>query len=445
MRKSIVLVGIALFVGGLATGRRPAFAQGTGAGPAASSFTLGAVLDLSNETVRIGLAQKFALELAVARLNAAGGAGGRAVRLAVRDTRGDPATAAAQMAALAREEGAVAIIGPTSPRAFARCARAAGELQVPLLCPVPGVSADPPGEGVTNWAFLAAPSRRGIIRALCAYLKRKGPWNVALVVEQTHADVVPGVKEDVVEFGLNLLAVESFTRDDPALAARMDGLYVRLLRVRETPRDRMQAVLCWGGFDALTAVGTYVRTERWGVTLLMAPVAGVRYFVGQDWGVAKNVLFPGPKEMPESAVETRLAPWQALVREEPKVDAQTIEYEPALFPYILDAAALACHAAAKAGFERAGIRDAIRATDEIWGFAGVYDFTRDGMCGLMPENVEIAKIGTTRIKALPVISRLLGGADIRGEDPFSFFDVGADLERQMRRASQAEAQWPGLE
>ncbi len=102
--------------------------------PHAPGVIIGAVLPLSGPLSDFGLSARAALELAVERINAAGGIGGRDIDLMVADGKGQPADSLLAAADLIDNRGAVALIGPLSSAAARPVAvKLAVRREVPMI------------------------------------------------------------------------------------------------------------------------------------------------------------------------------------------------------------------------------------------------------------------------------------------------------------------------
>jgi branched-chain amino acid transport system substrate-binding protein len=98
-----------------------------------ATVAIGAVLSLTGGGDVYGPQQRRALRLAVSQMNAAGGINGAKLRVVVLDDRSEPAQGAADMRRLIRQDGVVAIIGPTLSDVAVTADPVANRLQTPVL------------------------------------------------------------------------------------------------------------------------------------------------------------------------------------------------------------------------------------------------------------------------------------------------------------------------
>ncbi|MFG1776243.1 ABC transporter substrate-binding protein [Micromonospora sp. NPDC049051] len=105
-------------------------------GPGGQELLIGVSLELTGPGAALGVLQQRALEITLESLNAKGVPIGnlrRTVRLEVRDNAGDPATAARQATALARDTGVHALLGGTMAETSMALVGVAQKERVPFL------------------------------------------------------------------------------------------------------------------------------------------------------------------------------------------------------------------------------------------------------------------------------------------------------------------------
>ena len=94
-----------------------AFAAAAAAGPAASAadeIVLGLSFGRTGLYSTINKTTEVAVDIAVAEINAAGGIGGKKIRMVKFDTAGDPKQAVVAVRKFAQDDKALAVIGPFS-------------------------------------------------------------------------------------------------------------------------------------------------------------------------------------------------------------------------------------------------------------------------------------------------------------------------------------------
>ncbi len=136
--KSLVrnaLLGAGAVLAAMTAGQTPAFAQ--------NEIVIGLSFGRTGLYSTINKTTEVAVDIATAEINAAGGINGKKVRIVKFDTAGDPKQAVVAVRKFARDDKALAVIGPFSS-SEARIAFAAGErekiVQIPNASSAPGLA-----------------------------------------------------------------------------------------------------------------------------------------------------------------------------------------------------------------------------------------------------------------------------------------------------------------
>ena len=125
-------LGAAALAAGLTTGSLPA--------AAADEIIIGLSYGRTGIYSSINKTTEVSVDIAVEEINAAGGINGRQVRIVKFDTAGDPKQAVAAVRKFAKDDNALAVIGPFSS-SEARVAFAAGERE--KIVQIPNASSAP--------------------------------------------------------------------------------------------------------------------------------------------------------------------------------------------------------------------------------------------------------------------------------------------------------------
>ncbi|MFM2152885.1 MAG: hypothetical protein RL199_1320 [Pseudomonadota bacterium] len=99
------------------------------------AILVGEVGSLTGPEASFGQSTHKGIQLAIAEINAAGGIGGRKVRLKAVDDQGKPEKAASAMKAVILRDGVVAVLGEVSSRLSLQMAPKAQRLAVPMVSP----------------------------------------------------------------------------------------------------------------------------------------------------------------------------------------------------------------------------------------------------------------------------------------------------------------------
>lgn len=187
-----------------ATTAQPPGPAGTGTPVAPAepeTVPVGLVLPLTGPHARFGAGMTIAAELAVDRINAAGGPGGRRLGLIVRDGASDPGASAREAEALVRDHGVRALAGVVDAEAALAVARVAVERRVPLFHSGLGRGLSEHDDLDLVWQFHANWSAFGQAIARAALHQR---WSTAGVVAENrggYIDLASGFREWYASWG----------------------------------------------------------------------------------------------------------------------------------------------------------------------------------------------------------------------------------------------------
>jgi branched-chain amino acid transport system substrate-binding protein len=348
---------------------------------AAEPIVIGGLFADSGKVAFVGTASRLVAEMAVKRINEAGGVLGRPLEMVVYDTESDPNIALRMARQLVEKDKVLAIVGPTATGSGMAVKKYTEEQQIPAVMTVGGDVVIAGGKfGPYKWTF-KVPQRSSIaVKKIYAHLRDQGISTIALLTAKDgfgqdgrrHLQSLAG------EYGLNVVAEETMDPSETDFSAQAFKLAVA----------EPQAVVVW--------------------TIGPAGAVVAKNFANLP-GDQKPLLVqchgqPGPKyvELAGAAAEGTLMPGTKLMAadELPDSDPQ----KPVILDFIEQYTALGYHEQfpinthsgyaddamrlLKAGLEKAGVaeRDALRQAleqlDQVVGVSGVFDPTPEDHNGL---------------------------------------------------------------
>ena len=167
-----------------------AFAAAAVTGPAAlaaDEIVLGLSFGRTGLYSTINKTTEVAVDIAVAEINAAGGIGGKKIRMVKFDTAGDPKQAVVAVRKFARDDNALAIIGPFSS-SEARVAFAAGEREG--IVQIPNASSAPKLADDFSYAFRLTESEYLQFIRVVQTLKKRNQLSKSVAIMYGTDDVV---------------------------------------------------------------------------------------------------------------------------------------------------------------------------------------------------------------------------------------------------------------
>ena len=211
-----------------------------GCGSSKEEFlVIGNVQDMSGMTSVFGNAETRGAELAIEKINAAGGIGGKKIKLITLDTKGDPKEAINAYNRLVDQEKAVAVLGPPISNIGLALAPIANSKKVAIL----GSFIDPRvtvGEGgkAQPAMFLMQPSSVQYAEIMAGYAVEKlGLKKIAILYNQSNAYSVSLIKpfRDYAEsLGATVVIEEKYTKDDK-------DFKTQLAKIKESGADLLYA------------------------------------------------------------------------------------------------------------------------------------------------------------------------------------------------------------
>jgi len=150
---------------------------------AAEPVRIGVTTILSGQYADRGQSEQYGVELALERINEAGGVLGRPVEAFYGDNAADPATGIAAAKRLIEEQHVPVLLGALWTPVTHAIMPIVAEAKVPLVIDISAGQdfVDASGVGGNDYAFKTIPSDRDIALALMGWLKGKGVHSVAIV------------------------------------------------------------------------------------------------------------------------------------------------------------------------------------------------------------------------------------------------------------------------
>jgi branched-chain amino acid transport system substrate-binding protein len=202
------------------------------------------VLSLTGQYAALGASEKNALELEIARINAAGGVGGRKLELFMEDDGTDEAKAVSAAAKLIEQDGVVAILGATGTgqsMAIRNDITRAGIPQISMAGGTVITQQFDPLVFQTPW------SNTLVVPFVLSYMKSQGVAKIGLISDAGGygKDGRAIIQKESAKAGLEIVSDQTFNPGDPDASAQ-------LTKIKAAKPD---AVLMWtAGKDAATVI-----------------------------------------------------------------------------------------------------------------------------------------------------------------------------------------------
>jgi len=257
------ILAAAAFAGAGAAAATPALAQ--------NEIVIGASLGRTGIYSTIAKTTEVSIDIAVAEINAAGGINGKKVRVAKFDTAGDPKQAVVAVRKFARDDGALAVIGPFSS-SEARVAFAAGERA--KIVQIPNASSAPKLADKFSYAFRMTENEGLQFQRVISTLKKRGmPIKSAAIMHGT---------DDVVSKAVGLFIMKPiFEKNGVKLAKAPIGFETKAVDVSAQVTQLKGQKIDYVGLAGITPVAVRVLKEmrRQGV---MTPIIGAQIWADPE-------------------------------------------------------------------------------------------------------------------------------------------------------------------
>jgi branched-chain amino acid transport system substrate-binding protein len=189
---------------------------------AAEPVRIGVTTILSGQYADRGQSEQYGVELALQRINEAGGVLGRPVEAFYGDNAADIPTGIAAVKRLIEEQHVPVLLGALATPVTHAIMPVAQAAKVPLVIEISAGQdfVDASGVGGDDYAFKTIPSDRDIAMTLMAWLKGQGVRSVAIVADDNDFNKTnaASMEKAAAEAGIKSLANETIAKDTKDLA-----------------------------------------------------------------------------------------------------------------------------------------------------------------------------------------------------------------------------------
>jgi branched-chain amino acid transport system substrate-binding protein len=191
-------------------------ADKAGGAPAGGTFKIGVVTSLTGAQAAFGQAHKNGYAIALAELNAKGGAMGKPIELVYYDDQSKPDQAVQGVSKLVDQDGVPLILGAFSSDNTRAMVPKVTEKKIPLIMPT--ATAENVMETGSTWVFRICAGSNGYAGATLDFLKNNGaPKNLAIVFENTNfgQSNAKSMRELATAAGMTIVADEGYQANSP--------------------------------------------------------------------------------------------------------------------------------------------------------------------------------------------------------------------------------------
>jgi branched-chain amino acid transport system substrate-binding protein len=362
-----------------------------GAATSEAPIRIGAVVSLTGTYAGLGVPEKNAILMEVARINDAGGIGGRKLEVFFEDDATDPAKAQAATTRLIEQEKVVAIIGATGT---GQTMGMRGDID---RAGIPQVSMAG-GNAITaqfdKLVFQTPWPNRVVVPFTLAHMKAQGITKVALLSDSGGygKDGRQVVLDDVAKYGITIVADETFNAGDTDMSTQLTKM-----RAKDPQAIWMWAAGKEGAIIVKNAAVLFPDASKKSgsaMPIFGTPGNGRTEFIEGAGAAAEGFTFAAGRILAPDSYGTGTKPY---VVAKDFIDRYTAKYDkaPDIFAgHAFDAITILADALTRAGADaNAGkVRDAIEATKGLIGVGGTFTYSATDHNGLTEKDLVIYRI-----------------------------------------------------
>ncbi len=338
---------------------------------AAEELKIGALLSVTGPAAFLGAPEARTLEMLAEQANAAGGVGGRKVRLIVKDTGGQPEKAVSFARQLIEEEKVFAILGPSTSGETMQVKPIAEEGKTLLISLA---AAEVIVNPVAPHVFKTAQKDSHAAALIFQDMKRRGITRIAVFSSNTGFGKAG--KEQIAklapEYGIQVVLDEVYDKAATDLTAEATKLKA----------SNAQAVLNWSIEPAQSILVKNIRQLGIALPIYQSHGFGNLAYVKAAGSAAEGVMFPLGKLAVADALPASDPQKKVLVAYRDAYQKRWGEEVSGFGGYAWDAFQLVAAAVEKVGLDRARVRAALESTQGFVGQSGIFRFSPQDHNGL---------------------------------------------------------------
>lgn len=333
---------------------------------------LGAVFSVTGPASFLGEPEKNSVELAIEKVNAAGGVLGRPLEIVIYDDETDVNKCVLNMDKLLRKDGVVAVIGPTTSGNTLAVLNKAQQHEVPMMsCAAAEKIVSP----LKPFVFKDTPSDRYAVEKILQHAKSKGYKKLAAITVSDGFGQAGRafIQKLAPEAGFELVADEVYGPKDTDMTAQ-------LTKIKDLNPD---FIVCWGTNPGPAVIARNRKQLGIEIPLYMSHGVASKKFIELAGDASEGLLLPAGRlivaeqiadDNPQKPV---LLDYKKLYEERFKSDVSTFG------GHGWDAVMLLVAAIEKAGNDDPkAIQDAMEQVTNHVGTAGIFNFSEEDHNGL---------------------------------------------------------------
>lgn len=347
-------------------------------------YVIGAVISVSGVYAGLGEPEANAIEMEVARINDAGGVNGHPIEVIIEDDATDEAQSVSATSKLIDQDGVLAIIGATGTGQSMAMRTDIERAMIPQVSMAGGTVIT--GQ-FSEYVFQTPWSNTLVVPFLLGHLQDEGITKIAVIADSGGfgKDGVSVIEGAVADFGIEIVASESFNAGDADMTAQ-------LTKIKGTEAE---ALVMWSaGADAATVLKNADQLQL-GIPFYGSHGNARMELVTGAGDAAEGFIFPAGKVLVPEAYGEGTEGYEVATD---FIDRYTEEFgeAPSTFAgHAYDALYIIVEALERLGDDEAtpeALLAEIEATDNFVGIGGAFSFSADDHNGLSEDDLVLYEV-----------------------------------------------------
>jgi len=355
----------------------------TAAPPSGDPIVIGAIVSATGPNAPLGEPERNVLQMMEEQINGAGGVLGRPLKVVVIDDKTDAKEAVTAANRLMDQEKAVAIIAATGSPSTLAVKPLTAERGLPQVAMA--AANDITDKAPMEWIWRTPPKDALAVERALTYVSQSMKIAKIAVLHDENAFGSSGaaeIQKRAAEFGLQIVAVESYKTNDTDLTAQLTKI----------KGSSPEAVVVWGTNPGPALAAKNMKQLNMGIPFVGSHGIANKTFIELAADAAEGVVFPAGKlVIPDSITDPKqkevvdgfIAAYQAKYGSAPNTFAG----------HAFDALSLLVAAiTAAGGTEPAAIQGALNNIKGFPGTGGLYNYSATNHDGLVVDDMIVVKI-----------------------------------------------------
>lgn len=348
---------------------------------AAPPIKIGALFSVTGPASFLGEPERNTAAMVVDEINKAGGIKGRMLQLVAYDTQGDATKAVQAANRLIKEDGVVAIIGPSTTGDTMAVIPVAEKAHIPLVSCAAGIKITEP---VKKWVFKTAQNDSLAVQKIYDDLRKQKISRVAIltVSDSFGSSGREQLKAQAAAYGIQIVSDDTYGPKDTDMTAQ-------LTKVRG---GKAQALICWGTNPGPAVVASNAKQLGLKMPLYMSHGVSSKKFIDLAGSAAEGIRLPTGRVLVANILPASDKQKKSLLSFSKDYQHHYKAEGDHFGGHAWDAVMLVKGAIERGGDSPAAIRDQLEKTSHFAGIGGIFNYSPHDHSGLTKDAFVLVEI-----------------------------------------------------